>query len=227
MSPSTLVMVLQEKRSLPKKNIEYIVDHLKLSPVESLLFKESSQQSKKNNKELPIAKEYFDRYLLDESNYKLISEWEHYATIALIETKDFKSDIAYISDALSITKNRVSIVLKNLKIAGVVSKNEEGNFVLTQGPLRTTEDIPSSAIRASHVEALNMGKNKLDEVNIELRDFSSMTIAVNAKKIPEAKNLIRKFRKKLATFLKDGEANHVYKIAIQMFPLTKENMEKK
>ena len=86
--------------------------------------------------------------------------------------------------------------------------------------MRTTEDVASEALKASHHDTLELAHKKLNEVPVELRDFSSMTVAVDQKKIPEVKAVIREFRQKMGELLKAGNKSDVYQLAIQFFPLT-------
>lgn len=75
------------------------------------------------------------------------------------------------------------------------------------------------------METLEIGKNKLEEIEVELRDFSSATVAIDLEKLPEAKTIIREFRQKMSALLRDGEKTDVYQLAIQFYPLT-ENAKK-
>jgi len=223
MHPSTLTLVLQEKRPLPQKNLKYILEHLEMSPTEESIFSESLSKKRSKLDQIEISNQYMNRFILEESNYKVLAEWEHYAVITLMETEGFSSTEEHISKRLNIEISRVKVVLKNLEIAKLISISQEGELKILKGPLRTTEDISSKALRVSHKETLDMSKNKLDEVEVELRDFSSMTIAVDPKKIPDAKAIIREFRKKMASLLRDGDKTEVYQMAIQLYPLTGPN----
>ena len=222
--PSTLSLILKEKRKLPLKNLKTVTAALNLSPSKENLFKESFYRTKARLDDIKINEEFKDRYLLDEAYHDIIAEWEHYAILSLIETKDFKSQPEFIAKKFGINKERAEIVIENLIRANLLI-NENGKYRLTQNPLRTTEDISSKALRKSHIETLDMGKNKLEEVELEFRDFSSMTIAVNHEKLAEAKTIIREFRQKLASLLRDGEKTEVYQVAIQLYPLTKNYKE--
>jgi uncharacterized protein (TIGR02147 family) len=80
--------------------------------------------------------------------------------------------------------------------------------------------MTSTALRHSHREALTMGAEKLESVPLELRDFSSMTIAVSMERLPEAKKLIRAFQKQLSELLENGKRTEVYQICMQLYPMT-------
>lgn len=222
--PSTLSLILKGKRRLPLKNLKTTITALNLSPIKESFFKESFYRAKAKLDDIQMKEEYQNRYILDEAHHNIIAEWEYYAVLSLVETKDFKSNPEFVAQKLEITVSRAEIVLENLLKANLL-KIEVDEYILTQNALRTTEDISSKALRKSHIETLDMGKNKLEEVELELRDFSSMTIAINPEKLVEAKTVIREFRQKLASLLRDGEKTDVYQVAIQLYPLTQQNKE--
>src|SRR3989339_1330994 len=112
--PSTLSLILKEKRRLPLKNLKTVMTGLNLSPSKEGLFKESFYRTKARLDDIKIKEEYQDRYLLDEAHHDIISEWEHYAILSLIETKGFESQPEYIARKLEITVSRAEIVIENL-----------------------------------------------------------------------------------------------------------------
>lgn len=222
--PATMALILKGQRPVPKKNIDFIVNYLELTPTEEAIFKETAISKKNKEADGFTSDEYLNRYIVDESHYKVIAEWEHYAVLTLLETDDFSANKQNISKRLNLPRARVEAVVKNLLLAELIKENDE-IYTLTKGPLRTTEDIESKALRVSHKETLDMGKQKIDDCDVLSRDFSSITVAVNPENIKEAKKLIRSFRKKLASVLKVGKKTEVYQIAIQLFPLTDNNQE--
>ncbi len=54
-----------------------------------------------------------------------------------------------------------------------------------------------------------------------------MTLATSAAKIPEAKEKFRTFMRELTAWLEDGEAEQVYELSIQLFPLSVNAVPKK
>jgi uncharacterized protein (TIGR02147 family) len=218
---STLSQVLKGKRSLPVKNSLEVVTKLNLGPKERTLFLESIYQNKSRLDDIKVD-EVDDRFMLDESYYKAIAEWEHFAFLDLIELEDFKSDLNYIAAKLGITINRAEVVINNLLQLGLM-KIEEDEFVRIYENIRTTEDIKSQALKAAHLETLDLGKEKLEKVDVTLRDFSSMTLAIDPEKMNEAKAIISEFHQKFEALFKDGEKSEVYQLAIQFYPLTKKS----
>ncbi len=217
---STLSQILKGKRSLPLKSAKNVANKLNLGPKDKMLFLESLYRSKTNLDDIKIEQNDI-RFILDESYSKIIAEWEHYAVLTLFDIDDFNATKEEMSARLGITELRAEVVLNNLFICKLINKNEAGVFQKTYSSVRTTEDITMKALYNSHIETLEIGKNKLEEIDVDFRDYSAMTIAMDITKLPEVKTIIREFRQKMSALLRDGKKTDVYQLAIQFYPLTK------
>lgn len=225
-SKSTLYEVLRGRRPLPVKFLNSVLDKLESNPIERTLFSESLYRTKVKLDEIEIEENSItERHLINDSHFKIIIEWEHYAVLSLIDVDDFQSEEDYIAKRLGISEERVKTVLENLTLAGFI-KRSDGQIRTAVRPLATTEDISSEVLKKAHFDALDMSKEKLN-VDVNKRDYSTITLAINSQRIPEAKAIIREFRKKMKKLLSDGSRDEVYQIAIQMYPLTEIDNEEK
>jgi uncharacterized protein (TIGR02147 family) len=222
--PATLSLMFKGKRSLPFKNSVSVADKLNLGPKERTYFLESLHREKTSLDKIKIS-DNDDRFMLDESYFAVIAEWEHDAILTLMDCSDFIFSKEEISERLSISSIRTEVVINNLLQCGLLIQNESG-FSKAYPSIRTTEDIASTALKLSHKETMDIGKDKLEDVDVMMRDFSSMMIAVDTEKMTEAKTIIREFRQKMSALLRDGHKTDVYQLAIQFYPLTK-NDEKR
>jgi len=220
MHPATLSMAIQKKRKVPKDNITQVIKNLCLNATEEVLFIDSLNQNEDIIHKIETKPEYNDRFILDESYLKVIAEWEHYAVLTLMENLNFKSSPDYIADRLCIEKERAVEVINNLEQAKLISIDQQGNFNLNQGPVRTPEDRISDALQRAYIENLDISKKYIKETPLELRDFSTITVSTDLEKLPEAKKIIREFRKKMASLLKGDNQTEVFQLAIQLHPLT-------
>ena len=219
-SKSTMHEVLKGKRPLPLKSVKKVIELSGLNPTESALFSESLYRSRVRLDEIKISgSSEVNRYLIDDSHFKVIAEWEHYAVLSLLDTDSFESSFSFISKRLDISLSRAKSAIENLLIAGLIKK-ENQSFVRCTNSLKTTEDIPSKTLVKAHKEILNQSIEKLDSVPLQERDYSTITIAANSKKITEAKIIIREFRQKIMKLLSEGNKDEVFQIGIQMYPLT-------
>ncbi|WP_374079050.1 TIGR02147 family protein [Bdellovibrio bacteriovorus] len=162
-----------------------------------------------------------DPRVLRDDELALIVEWYHFAVLSLVSTKDFRLDSEWIGKRLGIPNSIVESSLQRLERLEFI-KIEEGKVHLAKGPITTSSDIPNEFLRLSHQDSLRYIVDNVATVPVEKRDLSSITLAVDEKKLPEAKQMIRTFRRKLANFMSQGKKNQVYMINVQLFPLSKE-----
>lgn len=219
MPASTLSQVLLGNRPLPFKNSSHVLGKISLNAKERTLFMESLGKKHVTLDSIEI-RDQSQQVILDETYYQIIAEWEHYAALMLFDCEDFELSRESLVEKLCITKIRAEVVIENLLKFGMISEDENGKYIRTHSSFRTTEDVASDALRASHLETLDLGKEKLTDIDLELRDFSSLMVACDLEKLPEAKTIIREFRQKMIALLKTGKREHVYQLAIQLYPLT-------
>ena len=87
--------------------------------------------------------------------------------------------------------------------------------------------MPNTSIKKRHSETLEAAKESLFTDDVMLRDMSSATIAIDPKKIPQAKKMIREFQDRLCEFLEAGNnKSEVYEVSMQIFPRSQVNKEK-
>ena len=67
--------------------------------------------------------------------------------------------------------------------------------------------------------------DSLEKDPIDVRDMSGITMAISTRKLPEARKLIMDFRRKLCAFLEDGHKDAVYRLNVQLFPLSQEETQ--
>lgn len=221
--PSTLSLILKGKRSLTFKDAQGVQSKLNLSPVETTRFMGSVLRAKASIDDIKIPS-FDERHIIDDTHFQVIAEWEHYTVLELFGLKDFHCTQSEIALRLNIPLERAEVVIENLLSAGLLSL-QDGQLNKVHEDIKTTEDISSLALKASHEETLRLGIDKLNSVSLELRDFSSATLAVDLEKIPEAKNIIREFRMKMRALLSSGNKSEVYQLSIQFYPLTGANTE--
>ena len=161
------------------------------------------------------------RYLeLSASQFKIASEWEHFAVLSLIHTKNFKSDAASIALRLGLTENRARQVVARLLELGLVELDSELKLRRTAQAFRTSDDVASLSMKKHHEQSLDLAKESLYRDSVEDRDFTTLTMAIDLKKLSTAKELIRKFQDELSDLLESGNQTEVFRLSVQLFPLT-------
>ncbi len=226
LNPAELSLILRNKRGMTDQKAERITKILCLSPKEKEAFLNSlaASRRKTRSKQLEDSKKNPIEIEETELTFKIISEWEHFAILSLMDNCDFTCCNEWISERLGIPKLRTEECIRNLEESGYLKTKVNGLnkvYEKVHKDLKTTEDVLSVALMKSHLENSDIAKKKLREVPLELRDFSSVTISLNKKNLTDAKKIIRKFRKEFAELLDSSSGDHVYQINLQLFPLTK------
>ena len=212
-SPATLSLILQGKRKVSRKLASQLSERLLFDPQERA---EVLTAKKQEHRPLPDS---FTQLTMDQ--FQLIGDWRAFAILNLIKTVNFKSEVSWIADRLGLTLIETQNTLERLMRLEMV-KEENGIFSRQVSKYRTSEDIANISIRNSHAQTLELAHEALVNEPIERRDFSSMTFPLDPKKIDQAKTLIRRFEDELFSLLDaDSKPTEVYRIAIQLFPLTK------
>lgn len=206
--------VINGLRCLSQVNIDILATNLNLTP----------EQVQRLKDDLSITSDR-GRHLLDEDEFSLIKDWHYLAILNLAKLPSNQCSGLWISERLGIELELATDSLIKLLDLGLL-KEEEGKLVRTTMPLTTSVDIPSSSIREHHKQSMEKAISALDDVAVELRDFTTVTYAIYPEKLPEIKKMIHTFHRKIGKMIPTQEATDVYRLNIQFFPLTKQQSEK-
>ena len=211
-SKTALCEVLARKRHLSRRNAQTISERLGLDVGQTEELIDAATRRPRQTRHEP------DRYL-EEDVFHAISAWYHYAILNLIKLPDHSSSPEWLAGRLGISVSEARAAVFRLARLGMIEE-VGGKLRRLVGSLETTKDIPSAAIRSYHRQNMNLADRSLDRDPVELREFGSVTVAVDAEKIGLAKIEIRKFRRKMAKILDASNPKDVYTLAIQFFPAT-------
>lgn len=207
------------KRNMTKEVALKVESSLQLDPTQRAIFWSIVEKKAGNDtKSQAAAREWLPLFMEAEQFY-LVADWEHFAILSLMETKGFKSDIAWIARRLRTDVTRITDALERLQRCNLIRKVGK-KYQAIQTEVATTSDVSSEALRRSHRQTLEQAIDSLESAPLELRDISSMTMAIDVRRIPEAKRLIMNFRRQLMGFLESGERTEVFNLNIQLVPLT-------
>ncbi len=216
-SPAVLSRVLSGKRKMTFNLATRIADALHMGPMErETLYSfftdpdgaEDSQEDR-HEKELSI------------DVFNAMKEWYHYGITQLLYIDSFSEDPKWIAKMLSITEIEAKMAIDRLLRLEILDRDENGKLFRTATHLSTSTDIASAGIRHFQKQILEKSIVSLENDDLLERDITSITIAINEDRIPEAKKEIMRFRKKMAEFLAEGEKTRVYNLGVHLIPLSK------
>lgn len=201
-SSTSLSMYLNGRRSLSNDSRKKILLKLGFSPE---LLKEERRAD-------------FNYEEIDIDKINIVADWYYFGILSLMETKGYVHKSEWISKRLGITKATAEKALLSLEEAGLLANGKP-----SQQHFKTPSRFYSYAIRKSHLHALDLARHSLESDPVSKRSFTATTLATSPEKLAEAEKRIEKFRRRLSAFLETGEKTQVYRLSVQLFPLSKES----
>ena len=229
--PSHLVKIFQRQRHIGNSLIEVFIKNCGLRGTDAEYFANLVRFNK--SKSDRDSKMYFERLLalkgvnahsLGKNQYEFYTKWYYSAILTLLDffpfTDNYSALAEKLSPSISEAKARRSITL--LKKLGLIKRNKNGTWYLTNNIITTGEHYRSFAVNTFQEETMRLAIESLERHPPEQRNISTVTITVSQKNLDTVNEVIRQFRETLLQLARDEDnPDRVYQLNIQMFPLTK------
>lgn len=208
---SSLSQILSGKRPISKKNMQALCEKLGASPQD--LFSFGLSQSG------PTDFDVYNQISID--SFSIISDWYHFAILELTFISGFKSDPKWIARKLSITVEEVKSAIERMKRLGLLL--EENGSLVKSAKFMTNQSSVNTSLAHKQLQRQIIEKALLaiDECPGELKDITSMTMAIDVSNLEKAKKLTQKYRRELCALLEEGEQTVVYNLGIQLYPISR------
>jgi len=211
LSHAYLSLILSGQRPLPGKLRERLAPHLQLTPVELSHWLDD-----------PMNKNTGTDQTMDLDVFALISEWQHYAILSLLEIKKCDLSPRGIAKRLGISVLLAKTSFARLERLGFIVRGKNGTFAQGRPAIRIENRVSTLTTRKFHRQLLRKAVESLEKDPVETRDFSSITFAMDPATLPFAVEEIRKFRRALCAQLeKIGPAKEVYNLTVQLYPVSR------
>ena len=222
-SAPSLSQVLSGKRPLSRKAALRIIDRCELSPEQGKAFLMSAlgEDWRSALLKMETEAETHSHQELQIETYRMISDWYHYAILSLGDIEGNEASPQWIADRLGISPKAAHQAFTRLEKLGLVKRRGRGFFQSAKPLAASTHTDLAGALRKYHHQNLRLAEQALDDGLVPLNGYSAMTMAVDESRLDEARELIKKFRRKLCQLLESGERQRVYTLAIQLFPVSK------
>lgn len=220
-SPSALSEVLNGKHPLTRRFAEKIASKLPddSDTIQLLIAELKSKRSGDSRLRVPIKpQKHFTPVDMDQ--FHLIADWYYFAILSLAETNSFNSRPAWIAERLGIPRKTALTAIERLVRMGMLIRTPRGQLKPTGAAYATTSEIPNSAIRQCHFQHLELAQTALNLESVESCDITAMTLAIDPNRMTEAKQMIRDFRRNMEAYLEAGSKHEVFKLCIQLFPVS-------
>lgn len=225
MDPSTLAKVLTGKRALGPLAVRRLGEKLGLSPAELERFAAPARQGATAAAKSAEGTDYAQ---LAADAFEIIADWQHYAILEAMTVTTFQADVRWMARYLRISQAEVRAAVDRLVRAGMVEITADGQWHDRSGGKTTA--IPASglsggttgAFKQHQRQILELAQAALDDTPPELRDQTSMTLAIDRRKLDEARLLIKTFRRDLAALLcRTGTRSDVYHLSVSLYPVSR------
>ncbi len=223
---SSISQIFSGKRQASTKVISKICQILGASPhLQKNFIKKSKAKFKKSNTVTEVKELTYE--LLAADAFSVVSDWYHFAILELINVHDFNQSPSWCARTLGISTVEAQMAIERLVRLGLL-RFETQKLVRTNKLITNFHPgMTSSAHKNLQRQILQMAIDAIDTVSAEEKDITAMTMAIDVRKIPEAKKLIAKFRRDLSSYLEDGKQTQVYQLAVQLYPISKNKHEEK
>ncbi len=231
-SPNYLFRILKGERTLTADYVEKFTKALNLSHNESSYFSTLVQF---NNERNTCEKEMLLRTLLslryrrsihriDDKKLQFFSKWYYPVIRELAVISEWKNDFntlarhCYPRITAQQAKDAVAYLLKT----EFLKQDSGGKYLRTEPVITSGDEVKSTVLRNYHRQTLTQCIDALDEVDVEDRDISSLTLSVSRKTYAIIKKEIQDFRKRLLVLAKeDKNPEMVCLTGFQLIPRSK------
>ncbi len=229
LTPGELSQILSGKRIPSYKVALKVLSTLDLSPKEKAQFL-SSLAERHKSRGLQRLNPVFKRMKLELvpkeisiDLFRVIGDWYHYAILMLTYVENFNPDPKWIASQLSLTELETKLAIGRLINVGLL-KEKNKTLIGTNEHITTADKhLTTPALKKHTKQSLEKAIYSVENDPIEVRSNTYMTMAIDPKKIGEAKKNIDEFTNKMSGLLESGKRTQVYEFGIYLCPLQKRN----
>jgi uncharacterized protein (TIGR02147 family) len=221
-SPATLSQVLSGKRHLTIKMTHQFCERLKLNEIEKQAAVRAvktarSQQLLPNDAEINAATDIMFE-AVSMTTFADVGNWYYFAILSLAEVKSNCADSQWIAARLGISLEQAATALDKLLAIGLIAKEGIG-FVRVGRNISIETEGYEAEVQQFLCQHLDKAKQALTQTPAALREVNTVTLAIDPECIPQARAMMKRFRRELSALLESGNKSRIYSFATQLYPL--------
>jgi uncharacterized protein (TIGR02147 family) len=166
--------------------------------------------------------------MVDFDRLHLLRKWFYPAILECLSLEDFEQDPTWIARKLGISISIVNVALHQLMQSGVLEVKADGSWQNNWQHFTTqkNENVDEEPLREHQKQLLRLAAQSIDTNDSEIKSHTAYISAVDRDLIPEIKDEIRKFRRKIANLIEEKSKikNEVYCMQINLFPEFQKNL---
>jgi len=231
-SPVFLKLVMDGKSKISDKSIANLIVALNLNPSEGRYFEtlvhfnqaKSFEKKKRFFEALRSLSNDLRVTILGVDQYDFYARWYHAVLRELVPHCESTADAKMLGKMVypPITSREVKKAIALLKKIEILKENEDGSFSQTSKLISTGSEAGSLAVREFHLQMSRLASTAIENVPMEERDISGLTIGISQKTFKRMKKELEDFRARIMSMvLEDADVERVFRLNLQLFPLSK------
>ncbi len=167
--------------------------------------------------------------IIEGDSFRYFESWKHPVLRELAPSMPGAKPLALARACRpKISAAEVSESLSFLVKANLLQKDKSGNYVQTEKSVTTGPmDMTPVAVRGMHRQMGEFALDAIEGVPQNERHFSGLTLGITQSAYDEIVQEIAEFRKRIvAIATRDDDADEVYRLNVQFFPMTKKSVNK-
>ena len=230
MSPQKLNSLLNRNAGLSLKAAQLVADKLELNAADKKVFLTLVEAHHSRSvvfrnlakKDLHSLQSFESEMKeLNENDFESVQNWKALAIYSLIGLKDFSSDPNWIANRLNISIDEALTSLRSLLATGLIIQNENGELKRSKKKASFFTDKKSKALSHYRKSLFDLAKNAVENEPVENRHFYEILVPIFSSDLPDIKNELHDFQKKIFTRLanRSEPSDRLYAITLGAFPL--------
>ena len=163
---------------------------------------------------------------LEQDQFQLICEWYHDAIIEISGLKNISIGVEDLAKILNISETQAEEAvdsLLNLQLIKIDKNNKIKSNTAQTNTNILDEYITSASARNQQAQILTKSIDALQNISIQERSHTSITLKFDSTRVKEVKELITNFRLKFSQEMEDANGDSVYQMQISFFPYYKKS----
>jgi len=228
---SYLYRVLQKKQHLPAHALQSAKEILALSGREAeyfdLLFSAAVTKDKSKKEELmakALSLRDVDRRSLQAAELKMLENWWISAVRAYLDLNGGVVNVKQIARDICppITEEQAAEAIEILKEVGVVKKLASGRLALTDAHLTVGGPEKKVAVRKFQKQVLSLASDALDNVPVDERNISTLTLSVDQSCFEDLGDMLREFRRLVQKRVDESKnPDRVMQLSMAFYPVAR------
>ena len=231
-SPVFLKLVCDGKANLSKVGVERVAQAMGLAGVDLQYFRllvdfnqeKDSVTKKAGFKEMRTLAKENSMALVGEDQFDYYESWVN-AVVRELVPQMRGATPSQIADRLAFETQTAEVkkALALLQKVGLLKKSGDGYEQAAKSITTGNLEVASLSVREMHRQMGELAVRALDEIPVKERDISGLTLGISENAFYRITKEIADFRRRITSIvLEDSGETKVYRLNLQLFPLTKE-----